>query len=80
MYLVFVFPKRQYESKYDFWLMNAMCTFMYLFVVYFSFAPVILLYACVCVCVCVHLGVYKFRSINEYPEIYFIQTLLFFNA
>ena len=25
----------------DFWIMNAMCTFMYLFVVYFSFAPVI---------------------------------------
>ena len=25
----------------DFWIMNAMCTFVYLFVVYFSFAPVI---------------------------------------
>ena len=25
----------------DFWIMNAMCTFMYLFVVYFSFASVI---------------------------------------
>ena len=25
----------------DFWIMNAMCMFMYLFVVYFSFAPVI---------------------------------------
>ena len=25
----------------DFWIVNAMCTFMYLFVVYFSFAPVI---------------------------------------
>ena len=25
----------------DFWIMNAMCTFIYLFVVYFSFAPVI---------------------------------------
>ena len=25
----------------DFWIMNTMCTFMYLFVVYFSFAPVI---------------------------------------
>ena len=25
----------------DFWIMSAMCTFMYLFVVYFSFAPVI---------------------------------------
>ena len=25
----------------DFWIMNALCTFMYLFVVYFSFAPVI---------------------------------------
>ena len=24
----------------DFWIMNAMCTFMYLFVVYFPFAPV----------------------------------------
>ena len=27
--------------SYDFWIINAMCTFMYLFVVYFSFAPVI---------------------------------------
>ena len=27
--------------SYDFWFMNARCTFMYLFVVYFSFAPVI---------------------------------------
>ena len=25
----------------DFWILNAMCMFMYLFVVYFSFAPVI---------------------------------------
>ena len=25
----------------DFWIMNAMCTSMYLFVIYFSFAPVI---------------------------------------
>ena len=38
------------ESKYfstcqtrsdDFWILNAMCMFIYLFVVYFSFAPVI---------------------------------------
>ena len=58
IYLAFVFPKRQYESKYgksniftyfstcqthsyDFWIMNSMYRFMYLFVVYFSFAPVI---------------------------------------
>ena len=27
--------------SYDFWIMNAMCTFIYLYVVYFSFAPVI---------------------------------------
>ena len=27
--------------SYDFWIMNAMCTFMYLFIVCFSFAPVI---------------------------------------
>ena len=27
--------------SYDFWIMNALCTFMYLFVEYFSFAPVI---------------------------------------
>ena len=27
--------------SYDFWIMNTMCMFMYLFVVYFSFAPVI---------------------------------------
>ena len=27
--------------SYDFWIMNTMCTFMYLFVVYISFAPVI---------------------------------------
>ena len=27
--------------SYDFWIMNAMCIFMYLFVVYFSFASVI---------------------------------------
>ena len=25
----------------DFWIMNALCTFIYLFIVYFSFAPVI---------------------------------------
>ena len=31
-----------YKTRsYNFWTMNAMCTFMYLFVVYFSFAPVI---------------------------------------
>ena len=31
-----------YQTRsYDFWIMNAMCTFLYLFVVYFSFAPVI---------------------------------------
>ena len=31
-----------YQTRsYDFWIMNAMCTFMYLFVVYFSFASVI---------------------------------------
>ena len=34
------FPTCQSRS-YDFWIMNAMCTFMYLFLVYFSFAPVI---------------------------------------
>ena len=28
--------------SYDFRIMNAMCTFMYVFIVYFSFAPVIL--------------------------------------
>ena len=27
--------------SYDLWIMNAMCTFVYLFVVYLSFAPVI---------------------------------------
>ena len=27
--------------SYDFWIMNAMCRFKYLFIVYFSFAPVI---------------------------------------
>ena len=36
----------KYVSTYqtrsnDLWIMNAMCAFMYLFVVYFSFAPVI---------------------------------------
>ena len=34
------FPTCQTRSN-DFWIMNAMCTFMYLFVVYFSFSPVI---------------------------------------
>ena len=34
------FPTCQTRSN-DFWIMNAMCTFVYLFVVYFSFAPVI---------------------------------------
>ena len=34
------FPTCQTRSN-DFWIMNAMCMFMYLFVVYFSFAPVI---------------------------------------
>ena len=34
------FPTCQTRSN-DFWIINAMCTFMYLFVVYFSFAPVI---------------------------------------
>ena len=29
------------DASNDFWIMNAMCTFLYLFVVYFSFAPVI---------------------------------------
>ena len=31
-----------YQTRsYDFWIMNTICTFMYVFVVYFSFAPVI---------------------------------------
>ena len=34
------FPTCQTRSN-DSWIMNAMCTFIYLFIVYFSFAPVI---------------------------------------
>ena len=34
------FPTFQTHSN-DFWIMNVRCTFLYLFVVYFSFAPVI---------------------------------------
>ena len=32
---------RQYEGNRKIIIMNAVCTFMYLFVVYFSFAPII---------------------------------------
>ena len=38
MYLVLVFFRTRSD---DFWILNAMCMFIYLFVVYFSFAPVI---------------------------------------
>ena len=35
-----IFPRAKHVSD-DFWILNAMCMFIYLFVVYFSFAPVI---------------------------------------
>ena len=35
-----IFPRAKTRSD-DFWILNAMCMFIYLFVVYFSFAPVI---------------------------------------
>ena len=38
---IFKYVSTSQTRSYDFWIMNAMCTFVYLFVVYFSFAPVI---------------------------------------
>ena len=38
---VFKYDSSCQTHSNEFWIMNAMCTFMYLFVVYFSFAPVI---------------------------------------
>ena len=38
---IFKYVSTCQTCSYDFWIMNAMCTFVYLFVVYFSFAPVI---------------------------------------
>ena len=40
-YNIFKYVSTCQTRSYDFWIMNAMCTFMNLFVVYFSFAPVI---------------------------------------
>ena len=37
---IFKYVSTCQTRSYDFWIMNAMCTFVYLFVVYFSFAPV----------------------------------------
>ena len=38
---IFKYVSMCQTRSYDFWIMNIMCTFMYLFVVYFAFAPVI---------------------------------------
>ena len=38
---IFKYVSTCQTRSYDFWIMIVMCTFMYLFVVYFSFAPVI---------------------------------------
>ena len=38
---IFKYFSTYQTHSYDFWIMNAMCTFIYLFVIYFSFAPVI---------------------------------------
>ena len=38
---IFKYVSTCQTRSYDFWIMNTMCTLMYLFVVYFSFAPVI---------------------------------------
>ena len=38
---IFKYVSTCQTRSYDFWIINAMCTFVYLFVVYFSFAPVI---------------------------------------
>ena len=37
---IFKYVSTCLTRSYDFWIMNTMCMFMYLFVVYFSFAPV----------------------------------------
>ena len=40
--IIMIQSRQQWVSAAnDFWIMNAMCTFVFLFVVYFSFAPVI---------------------------------------
>ena len=36
---IFKYVSTCQTRSYDFWIMNAMCTFMYLCVVYFSFTP-----------------------------------------
>ena len=38
---IFKYVSTCQTRSHDFWIKNAICTFMYLFVVYFSFAPVI---------------------------------------
>ena len=40
-YAIFKYVSTFQTRSFDFWIMNTMCTFEYLFVVYFSFAPVI---------------------------------------